>query len=206
MIRIIISRRYIKSSGIYVIYQLSKTKLCQKKKKPRIFITIRNIQICHLVHSPSSRREMKMRKKKKTILRQYITFDSGARAPSSKNFIFTPLVLRPRRVITLHLRRNRCHLAVDLLNNVIYGDGVFSLSLDISALFHARLDAIRIKPDRSPARRPFSSRISSALSPVLEQRRSRAHAVPRQGLRDFLLFRRASCRETGNNGGYSRRN
>jgi len=69
----------------------------------------------------------------------------------------------------------------------------------------ARLDSSRVESRRVEASRlrwPFFSRISQTLSLVLE-RALRAHIrAPRHGLRArFSFVCRASCRETGNNGG-----
>jgi len=195
VIRIIISRRCIRFPGICNLSTFQSKVVA--KNSHFIFIMNRNVQIC----IPPPPRDAKW---KKNRFFGNITFNPGARL-AVENFVFTPLILRPRRVITLHLRRNRCHLAVDLLNNVIYGT-VRSLSLSLSISRRSftpgstRFESSRVgagSPGPFPrvSRRPYRRSRASVAKLAHTPHRS-SPGAPR-----FSFVRRASCRETGNNGG-----
>lgn len=73
-------------------------------------------------------------------------------------------------------------------------------SLDISALFHARLDSIRIKQGRLDSPALFLAYLVGPIA-VLEQASCAHTPFLARGSAIFFCSPRASCRETGNNGG-----
>lgn len=149
--------------------------------------------------SPPSRDAKIARKvrKKKNRFFDNTTFNSGVRPTLPKTLFSHPWFSRPRRVITLHLRRNRCHLAVDLLNNVIYGTECSlsftpgSTRLDSNQAGSTRLDSTQLTgPFSRVSRRPYRRVLERAFA---RTRRS-SPGAPR-----FSFVRRAERR--GNNGG-----